>query len=87
MVAKETLTVERIKEHIGFYKSFSETQDLAAYLAEEFNGRLGAIPGWDEKKTPRITFLPCSVLLLEDNEWPGGLRGVLVARDRLSWVL
>lgn len=32
MVAKETLRVARIKEHINFHKTFCETQSLAAHL-------------------------------------------------------
>jgi hypothetical protein len=34
MVAKETLRADRIEEHIGFHKSFCETQSLASHLGK-----------------------------------------------------
>jgi Alpha-kinase family/von Willebrand factor type A domain len=80
MAAKETKTVERIEENITFHKSFCKTQNLAAHLAEEFNRRIRTIPGFCPQSTPRIKFLECSVLLLEDFEWPGNRRGVLVEK-------
>jgi hypothetical protein len=80
MVAKETLLVERIEENVAFHKSFLEAQDLAAHLADEFNQRLCALPDFDPERTPKISFLPCSVLLLQDSDWPGGVRGLLVEK-------
>jgi hypothetical protein len=80
MVAKETNSVERIEENEAFHTTFCETQGLAAYLAQDFNHRLRALPGYDEKTTPQITFLQCSVLILEDSKWPGGVRGLLVEK-------
>lgn len=89
MVAKETNQVERIEEHIAFHRTFCETQDLAAYLADEFNKRLQALPSFDERTTPRIEFLECSVLVLKDPKWRDGLRGVLVEKmldtERYGW--
>ena len=89
MVAKETKMVERIEENIAFHKDFCMTQDLAAHLALEFNKRLAATPGYDETATPRIEFLRCSVLVLEDFDWPESRRGVLVEKmldtDRFRW--
>lgn len=80
MVAKETVLVERIQEQAGFHESFMKTQLVAASLAEEFNRRMKhiEIPGYDNTENPKITFLPCSVLVLEDFAWQGGKRGVLV---------
>lgn len=90
MVAKETRLVERIEENVDFHGSFCETQNLAAHLAREFNSRLQALPGYDKRLTPRVTFLPCSVLVLEDPDWPGGSRGILVEKmldtSRHEWV-
>jgi hypothetical protein len=37
MVAKETKYNERIEERFWFHKCFAETQDLASFLAIEFN--------------------------------------------------
>jgi Alpha-kinase family/von Willebrand factor type A domain len=89
MVAKETKTVERIEEHITFHKSFCKTQNLAAHLAEEFNKRVRTIPGFCPRSTPRIEFLECSILILEDFEWPGNERGVLVEKlldtEKFPW--
>lgn len=80
MVAKETVVVERIEENVAFHRSFLETQSLASHLAKEFNSRLQALPGYGKKSTPKISFLGCSVLVLDDPEWPGGERGVLVEK-------
>ena len=89
MVAKETNHVERIEENVEFHKSFCKTQDLAAYLASNFNARLRALPHYNEKTTPRISFLRCTVLLLDDPSWPQGRRGVLVEKEldtgRYGW--
>jgi Mg-chelatase subunit ChlD len=90
MVAKETNLVERIEENVEFHTSFAETQSLASYLADEFNRRLCALPGYHVETTPRIEFLNCSILVLKDPDWPGGLRGVLVEKrldtDRHGWT-
>jgi hypothetical protein len=90
MVAKETNLVERIEENVKFHESFAETQSLASYLADEFNRRLCALPGYNVETTPKIAFLKCSVLVLMDPDWAGGLRGVLVEKkldtDRHGWT-
>lgn len=90
MVAKETKDVERIDEKIAFHTGFAETQDLANYLAIEFNKRLRGIPGFDPVLTPQISFLTCSVLVLRDPNWPTGWRGVLVEKmldtDIFRWT-
>ena len=80
MVAKETDHHERIEEHIEFHKTFCATQSLAAYLAYEFNWRLRGLPDYEEATTPRIVFLQCSILIVEDPIWPSG-RGVLVEKE------
>jgi len=90
MVAKETNAVERVDENVEFHKTFLETQSLASHLAKEFNKRLKAIPSFDERYTPQVVFLDCSVLLLDDPTFPGGPRGVLVEKmldtDLFPWT-
>jgi hypothetical protein len=90
MVAKETKDIERIDEKIEFHTGFAETQDLANYLAAEFNRHVRGLPHYDPLQTPQILFLSCSVLLLSDPSWPGGLRGVLVEKmldvDNFRWT-
>ncbi|KAL7563138.1 hypothetical protein ACA910_012319 [Epithemia clementina (nom. ined.)] len=80
MVAKETKLVERVEENMDFHRAFCETQDLAQHLAEEFNYRVKALPDYNKHTTPVISFLRCSVLVLEDREWKDGRRGVLVEK-------
>lgn len=89
MVAKETKSVEFLEDNIYFHRGFMETQSLASHLAQEFNKRLRALPEFSPTSTPRLVFLPCSVLVLEDPFWPGGSRGVLVEKQldvsRFEW--
>jgi Alpha-kinase family len=87
MVAKETLRTDRISERIAFHKSFCQSQSLAAHLAAEFNKRLLGMPHYCYEKTPIVSFLKCTILLLEDPQWPGNLRGVLVEKqlDTTKW--
>ena len=80
MIAKETKHDQRIEERIEFHKSFAETQDLANYLANQFNAHIRGIPGYDPLRTPVIRFVSCSVLVVEDHSAPGGSRGVLVEK-------
>lgn len=80
MVAKETREVERIEEHIEFHRSFCETQSLASHLAFEFNGRVRSLSAYDEETTPVLSFLQCSILVLQDDEFPKGERGILVEK-------
>jgi len=90
MVAKETKDVERINEKIQFHYGFLEAQDLAGFLADEFNRMLRGLPDYSVRTTPRIQFLQASILLVEDHDWPGGRRGVLVEKMldtvRFSWT-
>lgn len=89
MVAKETIRSDRIQEHRDFHKTFCETQSLSAHIAAEFNQRVRSVPGFCARSTPKVSFLKCSVLLLADDVWPGGQRGVLVEKcldlDRFEW--
>jgi hypothetical protein len=90
MIAKETIHTERIDELIAFHKVFAETQDLANFLAGEFNKLLHGLPTFEPENTPQISFLSCSVLVLRDPKWPTGGRGVLVEpfldTSRFRWT-
>lgn len=90
MVAKETLSVERLGENKEFHRGFIETQSLAASLAAEFNKRLQGLPDYNTQTTPRIHFLDCSVLIVEDSRWATGIRGFLVEKmldtKRYAWT-
>ena len=87
MVAKETNLVERPADNIEFHRTFCSAQDLASYLAREFNSRLKALPSYSATDTPWIVFLPCSILILDDPEWSH--RGVLVEKklntEKYGW--
>mmetsp|Transcript_41571 Transcript_41571/g.99641 ORF Transcript_41571/g.99641 Transcript_41571/m.99641 type:complete len:722 (-) Transcript_41571:140-2305(-) len=80
MVAKETIRKDRIEENRDFHKTFCETQSLASHLAAAFNQKIRSVPGFCPATTPKISFLKCSVLVLADEVWPGGTRGVLVEK-------
>ncbi len=90
MIAKETKDVERIEENVEFHTDFMETQELASYLADEFNKQLCALPDFDPQITPQIKFLSCSILLVSDPNWPRECRGVLVEKmldtERFRWT-
>jgi hypothetical protein len=92
MVAKETNFQERIGENVRFHKSFLKSKSLAMVLAQEFNKRICALPDYHEQWTPRLTFLPCSILLVKDPSWPnnGGVRDVLVEKrlnvEKFPWT-
>lgn len=87
MVAKETNLVERPDDNVKFHEDFCKSQDLAGCLAGEFNMRTAALPWYHKDKTPNIFFLPCSILILDDPQWPG--RGVLVEKklntEKYGW--
>lgn len=87
MVAKESKYVERQEDNVEFHKTFCETQDLAGYLAYEFNARLVGLPWYSKEETPNIAFLPCAILVLDDPDWPE--RGVLVEKklnvEKYGW--
>jgi hypothetical protein len=91
MIAKETKHKQCIGDRIDFHKSFAETQDLANYLANQFNEHLHGTPNYCPTGTPQIHFLSCSVLLLKDPSWPiDGIQGVLVEKmlgtDCFHWT-
>ena len=90
MVAKETKDVEFIEDKVAFHEGFVETQDLANYLAKEFNRHLRGLSDYNPSTTPQVVFLNCSVLLLRDPDWPTGIRGVLVEKkldtERFTWT-
>ena len=90
MVAKETKDVERIEEKLEFHFLFLETQDLAGYLAREYNRRLRGLPWYCKETTPRLEFLQASILLVVDPNWPTGRRGILVEKlldtNRFPWT-
>jgi Alpha-kinase family/von Willebrand factor type A domain len=90
MVAKETNLVNRMTENAEFHEGFCATQGLASYLATEFNARLRLLPTYMHGATPQITFLPCSLIVLEDHTVMGGSRSVLVEKmldtQRFKWT-
>jgi hypothetical protein len=67
MVAKESRFLEDMafKDRREFHRVFCQTQHQAQVLALEFNTRLAAVPGVDSS-TPRITFLACSIYILNE---------------------
>ena len=81
--------MERIEEKLQFHHLFLE-QDLAGYLAREYNRRLRGLPSYDKETTPRLEFLQASILLVVDPDWNGGLRGILVEKmldtTRFPWT-
>jgi hypothetical protein len=67
LVAKESRYVldDDAKARDKYVRTFCSTQHLARRLANEFNERLNHLPQVDPK-TPRISFLDCSIYKLED---------------------
>ena len=71
LVAKESRFQEdvantdprRIK---AFHRTFCDTQARASGLARVFNERLEKLPGYDPWTTPLVTFLDCSVYMVDD---------------------
>jgi Alpha-kinase family/von Willebrand factor type A domain len=80
MVAKETNLVDLMEDNMAFHEIFCETQSLASFLADEFNMRVRAMPTYNAFLTPIISFLPCSVLELEDHTVSNGIKDVLVEK-------
>ena len=72
------------------FVGFSETQDFANYLANEFNKHIKSIPTYSHVETPCIRFISCSVLVLVDAQKPNGYRAVLVEKmlntRRFKWT-
>jgi Alpha-kinase family len=90
MVAKETKLVQQLSENAEFHEGFCATQGLASYLATEFNRCLRLLPAYNRFKTPQISFLPCSLIVLQDHSVLGGTRSVLVEKmldtKRFPWT-
>jgi len=76
-VAKESrLVLEGGEEkRQTFVRTFCQTQQLARRVAEEFNRKLNGLHRVSAA-TPRVTFLDCSVYVLDDNKQ--GQQSVLV---------
>lgn len=79
LVAKESRFLEDLDNDDlrHFHRTFCETQFRAQELAQAFNRRLERIPGVDAS-TPRISFLECSVYVVQDSK--RGWIGVLVEK-------
>jgi hypothetical protein len=80
LVAKESRFLEHDHNNtarIQFHKMFCKTQAWAQRAAAEFNRQLANAPGVDNS-TPRISFLECSVYILDDVSY--GTAGVLVEK-------
>lgn len=72
MVAKESLfqmdvANTDIRQIEKFHNTFCDTQGRAQRLAHEFNRRLELLPGFDPETTPKISFLDCSVYMVQDS--------------------
>ena len=86
LVAKESRLVleggERGREK--FVRVFCQTQQLARRIANEFNTKLESLHRVD-KSTPRVSFLDCSVYVLDDTNL--GKQSVLVEEklDHTAW--
>ena len=78
LVAKESRFLEDDKKREAFHRVFCQTQGTAQKHALKFNERTRRIPQPNGRRIPYISFLECSVYLLEAP--PGGSRGVLVER-------
>jgi hypothetical protein len=66
MIVKETRFVGPVTICNLLNQGTLQAQSLAAYLADEFNRRLRSLPGFSERSTPKISFLKCSILILND---------------------
>lgn len=90
MVAKEAKDLERLEEKWKFHEGFAETQDLANYLAIQFNDYIKSMPSYSRGKTPMLRFTSCSVLRLVDPESSAGYKDVLVEKkfdtSRFRWT-
>ena len=78
LVAKESGFLEDDKKREAFHRVFWQTEGTAQKHALKFNERTRRIPQPNGRRIPYISFLECSVYLLEAP--PGGSRGVLVER-------
>lgn len=88
LVAKESRLVldehQDEKERKKFVRTFCETQQISRRLAEKFNEKIGGIRAVDPK-TPKVTFLDCSIYQLNDKK--NGKQSVLVEErlDESKW--
>lgn len=67
------------RDIMSFHRSFCETQNRAQRLAQVFNQRLANLPGYNPRTTPGISFLECSVYIVDDRNL--GEMGVLVEKQ------
>jgi len=88
LVAKESRLVldehQNENERKKFVRTFCETQQISRRLAEKFNEKVGGMPAVDPK-TPKVTFLDCSIYQLDDLNI--GKQSVLVEErlDESKW--
>lgn len=64
---------------INFHRTFCDTQVRAARLAAVFNNKLAQLPRYNRKSTPTISFLECTVYVVDDVNL--GRTGVLVEKQ------
>ena len=90
MLVKETRFVGPVTTCNLLNQGILQAQSLAAYLADEFNRRLRSLPGFSERSTPKMSFLECSILILNDPDTEGGFRRVIVEKKldtaRHTWT-
>jgi len=84
LVAKESrfqMDVSKMdrQQIIKFHQTFCNTQERAELLAQVFNQKLTQLPGYDYQKTPLISFLDCSIYVVNDINL--GKIGVLVEKQ------
>eukprot|EP00415_Alexandrium_ostenfeldii_P000914 UN0914 len=79
LAAKESRYVHDLEDSDPrkFQRGFCDTQSKAQWLAEVFNARLAKLPGVDNR-TPRVSFLECSVYMLDVHK--GKRIGLLVEK-------
>jgi hypothetical protein len=90
MIVKETRFVGPVTTCNLSNQGTLQAQSLAAYLADEFNRRLRSLPGFSARSTPKISFLDCSILILEDPDTEGVFRRVIAEKKldtaRYNWT-
>lgn len=79
LVAKESRFLQDLENEDlrKFHRTFCETQTRAQQFADKFNAKLETLPGVDNR-TPRISFLECSVYMVNDQR--AGRLGLLVEK-------
>ena len=68
-----------VRQIKAFHETFCNTQERAQRLAKVFNKRLVKVPGYDTETTPKISFLECSVYIVNDDNL--GEIGMLVEKQ------